>query len=147
MGLKTPNVLKLKQTLKQYFSDLKLFPDKFLFSLKNPEEFFLGKIKNKKSHNSMYLRGTMTKWDAGKSVKMQKIKDVRYGDSFVWYCDVFLQKGRYEFKFDVRNDWTISYGSDIGEVGINSVGKIFNVFNTFDVVNNLTIDIPYSKHP
>lgn len=112
--------------------------------LKNPEEFFLGKIKNKKSHNSMYLRGTMTKWDAGKSVKMQKIKDVRYGDSFVWYCDVFLQKGRYEFKFDVRNDWTISYGSDIGEVGINSVGKIFNVFNTFDVVNNLTIDIPYA---
>ena len=92
----------------------------------------------------MYLRGTMTKWDAGKSVKMQKIKDVRYGDSFVWYCDVFLQKGRYEFKFDVRNDWTISYGSDIGEVGINSVGKIFNVFNTFDVVNNLTIDIPYA---
>lgn len=112
--------------------------------LKNPEEFFLGKIKNKKSHNSMYLRGTMTKWDAGKSVKMQKIKDARYGDSFVWYCDVFLQKGRYEFKFDVRNDWTISYGSDIGEVGINSVGKIFNVFNTFDVVNNLTIDIPYA---
>ena len=92
----------------------------------------------------MYLRGTMTKWDAGKSVKMQKIKDARYGDSFVWYCDVFLQKGRYEFKFDVRNDWTISYGSDIGEVGVNSVGKIFNVFDTFDVINNLTIDIPYA---
>lgn len=40
MGLITPNVFKLKQTLKTIFSDLKLFPDKFLFSLKNPEEFF-----------------------------------------------------------------------------------------------------------
>lgn len=111
--------------------------------LKNPEEFYIGKIKNKLKHNSMYLRGTMTQWDAGKSVKMQKIKDARY-DDVVWYCDVFLQKGKYEFKFDVRNDWTISYGSDIGAVGVNSVGKIFNVFDTFDVVNNLFINIPYA---
>ena len=42
--------------------------------MKNPEEFYIGKVKNKAKHNSMYLRGSMNRWGLDNKIIMNRFK-------------------------------------------------------------------------
>ena len=110
--------------------------------LKNPEEFYIGKIKNKLKHNSMYLRGSMNRWGFENKIIMNK--HVASNGDVIWECELFLNTGNTEFKFDVKNDWSFSYGSNPQKINVNPVGTIFEVKNDSEGQNNIKINIPYA---
>ena len=109
--------------------------------MKNPEEFYIGKVKNKAKHNSMYLRGSMNRWGLDNKIIMNK--NVASNGDVIWECEVFLDEGNHEFKFDVKNDWTISYGSISQASDVNFVGSIFQTKNYSEGYNNIKINITY----
>ena len=109
--------------------------------MKNPEEFYIGKVKNKAKHNSMYLRGSMNRWGLDNKIIMNK--NVASNGDVIWECEVFLDEGNHEFKFDVKNDWTISYGSISQTSDVNFVGSIFQTKNYSEGYNNIKINITY----
>ena len=109
--------------------------------MKNPEEFYIGKVKNKLKYNSMYLRGSMNRWGFDNKIIMNK--HVATNEDVIWECELFLGSGNHEFKFDVRNDWSTSYGSFPNTSSVNSVGTIFQVRNDSEGQNNLRINVTY----
>ena len=109
--------------------------------MKNPEEFYIGKVKNKLKYNSMYLRGSMNRWGFDNKIIMNK--HVATNEDVIWECELFLGSGNHEFKFDVRNDWSTSYGSLPNTSSVNSVGTIFQVRNDSEGQNNLRINVIY----
>ena len=80
-----------------------------------------GKVKNKLKYNSMYLRGSMNRWGFDNKIIMNK--HVATNEDVIWECELFLGSGNHEFKFDVRNDWSTSYGSFPNTSSVNSVGN------------------------
>lgn len=109
--------------------------------MKNPEEFYIGKVKNKLKYNSMYLRGSMNRWGLDNKIIMSR--HVATNEDVIWECELFLGSGNHEFKFDVRNDWSTSYGSLPNTSSVNSVGTIFQVRNDSEGQNNLRINVTY----
>ena len=108
--------------------------------MKNPEEFYIGKVKNKAKHNSMYLRGSMNMW--GFAYKIIMNKRVATNEDVIWECELTLSSGYHEFYFDVRNDWITTYGSFPNTSSVNSVGTIFQVWNDSEG-NKLRINVTY----
>jgi len=110
--------------------------------MKNPEDFFAGKVKNKTKHNSMYLRGSMTSWAVEKSIKMKK--NISSNGDIIWECEVYLNEGSNELKFDANNDWGKSYGQSSQTSKVVTAGTIFQVADDSNGSNNIKINISHS---
>jgi len=71
-------------------------------------------------------------------------KNISSNGDIIWECEVYLNEGSNELKFDANNDWGKSYGQSSQTSKVVTAGTIFQVADDSNGSNNIKINISHS---